>query len=114
MKLMKEDWEVREEKERKQVEEVACFVLASYAGGLRGEEVPLIYLRGMLEFWEEGRTHNTPHVILTLLGRFRGEDKDCCHCPPLADKTKSGLHIRKYLTRLLIQHPCVQERTSGW
>ena len=40
MKLIKEDWEVREDKEREQVEEVACFVLASYAGGLRGEEVP--------------------------------------------------------------------------
>ena len=40
MKLMKEDWEVRGDEERKQVEEVACFVMASYAGGLRGEEVP--------------------------------------------------------------------------
>ena len=46
----------------------------TYAGGIRGEEVPLFYLKGMLEFWEERRMHEIPHVMLALIGRFKGEE----------------------------------------
>ena len=114
IKLLEEDWEMGKEDEREQLEEVACFVLASYVGGLRGEEAPLIYLGGMLEFWKEGEAHSTPHVMITLLGRFKGEDGDRFHCLPVADKTKSGIPIRKWFTRLLLRRTRVQGRTGGW
>jgi hypothetical protein len=92
--LMEKDWEGESEAGKERIEEVVYYMLATYTGGLRGEELPLLHLKGMLEFWEEGRTHEIPHVMLTLIGYFKGEEGICYHCLPLADKTRTGFPVR--------------------
>jgi hypothetical protein len=114
MTFLEEDWDKGNEMEREEIEELACFVLASYAGGLRGEEVPLIYLGGMTKFWGESSSHKIPHVMLTLMGRFKGEDGNRYHCVPLADVTRSGLPIRTWFQRLYVRRTGRQGRRTGW
>ena len=41
------------DKSREQLVDVLCFMLATFGAGLRGEEVPLISLDGLLTFWDE-------------------------------------------------------------
>ena len=45
-----------EEKEKETWDEVMCFTLLELGAVLRGEEVPLVSLAGLLRFWEESTT----------------------------------------------------------
>ncbi len=36
-----------------EMEDAVCFMLIAFSVGLRGEEVPLVSLKGLLHFWEE-------------------------------------------------------------
>ncbi len=40
---------------RMEMEDTVCFMLIAFGAGLRGEEVPLVSLEGLLYFWEETR-----------------------------------------------------------
>ena len=40
---------------REELDDVICFMLAAFGVGLRGEEVPLISLDGLLTFWDESQ-----------------------------------------------------------
>ena len=100
--------------EQKRIKELACFVLAEYCAGLRGEEVPLISLSGMLQYWEATRVHPTPHVMLALRGRFKGETGERWHLMPIADTTRTSLPIRKWFGRLLGRLVHEEGRRDGW
>eukprot|EP00956_Cyclotella_meneghiniana_P040565 scaffold199299_cov36-Cyclotella_meneghiniana.AAC.1 len=70
-KVAQDVWEASEdEEERKKVEELMSYVLMEFCACLRGEEVPLLSLQGLLSFWEETTTAETPFIMLTLRGRF--------------------------------------------
>ena len=52
---------------------LAVAVVIRFRGGLRGDEVFLISLEGMLKFWEETRLRrNQSHVMVTMGGRLKG------------------------------------------
>ena len=69
-------------------------------GGLRGEEVTLLSLRGLLEFWNEAKYHKTPHTMLMLIVCFKGEIGYISHSLPIADHTQSVIPTRIGLPRL--------------
>jgi hypothetical protein len=79
---------------REELEDTVVFMLASFGAGLRGEEVPLISLDGLLTFWDESRLDEDSHVMLTLKGRFKGEVDERWHLVPISDATRSGLPFR--------------------
>ena len=60
---MKEDW--------KETESVIFFMIIGFGIPLKGEEVPLIVIDGILTFWEETRKHQIPHIMSTLRGNSR-------------------------------------------
>ena len=62
---------------------------------LQGEEVPLVVIEGLNIFWKETRNHRIPNMMMTLKGRFKGENNPRWHCVPLADQTKSGIPTRR-------------------
>jgi hypothetical protein len=65
----------RSDTKRMEMEDAICFMLIAFGVGLREEEVPLVLLEGLLHFWAETRMGN-PHkryMVITLLGRFKGE-----------------------------------------
>ena len=111
------DWQQTvEEEERKDIEEVVTFMLISFCGALRGEEVPLVAIEGLLKFWRETQEATTPHIMLTLRGRFKGEKELKWHCVPVAEFTRSGavIPLRLWLTRLLKRRVTVEECKDGW
>jgi len=79
---------------------LAFFCIASFCGGLRGEEVPMADLGGFLKHLNAGDSPELPHIILPLLGRFKGETGEKHHLVPLAAVTRSGLEPRKWGLRV--------------
>ena len=67
---------------------------------MRGEEVFLYYLEGMLKFWEENRQIiNQSHITSTLKGIFKEETGKNWNILPLVDVTGSGIEISKWVGR---------------
>ncbi len=54
-----------------------AFYVLGFTLALRGEEVPLIELCGIHKHLSQGMTHDIPHVVITLLGRFKNEIGEC-------------------------------------
>ncbi len=44
-----------DEEMRENLEDTVCFMLAAMGAGLRGEEVPLLSMEGLLTFWGSPR-----------------------------------------------------------
>jgi len=79
----------------------ASFYLVAFCCALRGEEVPLADLHGTLKYWEEGEVGNIKHVVIPLLGRFKGETGESYHLLCAAAVTDHGLEPRKWIGRLI-------------
>ncbi len=58
-------------------------------------------LQGTLKHWEESGRSAPAHVVVALLGRFKGETGLGYHLMPLVLLTKSGMEPRKWVGRLL-------------
>ena len=76
--------------------------------------MPLISLRGLISFWQKTQRNSTPYIMLTLLGRFKGETGERWHLMPLADETRTKLPVRKWFTRLLYSIFELEKRKTGW
>ena len=71
------------EARRTEMEDAVCFMLIAFGTGLRGEEVPLVSLEGLLNFWMEGRRRREIHDD-NALGTFqRGGRLTLAHGPHL-------------------------------
>ena len=56
--IAEEDWNnSQSEEEKKEIKSVMTFAVVGFCILLRGEEVPLIVINGMLTFLEETRAH---------------------------------------------------------
>jgi hypothetical protein len=85
--------------ERRGIANIMAFVVIGYGASLRGEEVPLASIKGLNKFWEETRRRKL--VMVTLRGKFKGEDNLRWHLVPIVDVTSSGIQVRKWVRRLL-------------
>ena len=90
-----------DEETRENLEDTVCFMLAAMGAGLRGEEVPLLSMEGLLTFWGESQAAADRFVMLTLKGRFKGEVDERWHLVPLSDNSRSGLPFRRWMERAL-------------
>jgi len=79
----------------------ALYCIASFCGGLRGEEVPMADLGEFIKHAEKGEDPRLPHIVLPLIGRFKGERGEKHHLLPLAAVTNSGLEPRKWSLRVI-------------
>ena len=105
--LAESDWQKSvSEEEKKEIESVMAFVVVGFCLSLRGEEVPLIVIEGLLEFWDETMAHEVPHMMITLRGKFKGENNLRWHCVPLADITKSLIPTHRWVSRLPSRRIC--------
>jgi hypothetical protein len=57
----------------------ASFYLVGFCCALRGEEIPLTDLFGTRTHWDAGESHSTKHVVVALLGRFKGDEWHTLH-----------------------------------
>jgi hypothetical protein len=90
-----------DEEEERAILFPALFSVVTYCGGFRGEETPLMDLSGTLKHFDESGRHRQPHVVVSLIGRFKNEIGEQRHMLPLAAETASGLKPRKWIGRML-------------
>ena len=108
-------WETsRSEPEKRDIEDLMCFVLMEYCGDLRGEEVPLLSLKGLLHFWWDTTVADPPYIMLTLHGKFKGETGLRWHCIPIPIVTKSDLPVLKWIRRGVRRRVEVEGKRVGW
>lgn len=87
----------------KSVVMAATFIVIGYRAGLRGEEIPMMELKGSMEGSEKGKKHEVPdlrHRVVSLIGRFITETGELRHLLPLPEITKSGLKHAMWMDRL--------------
>lgn len=109
------DWgTARCEEQKRHVEDTVCFMLIAFGAGLRGEEVPLVDLGGLLTFWMETRAEEDRHMMITLQGRFKGEVDQRWHIVPICDKTRSGIPFRLWMERIMYRRVTLEGRGKGW
>ena len=109
------DWRSAQSTARRgEVEDVVCFMLLGFGSGLRGEEVPLVSLEGLLTFWKETREEEDSYMMITLKGRFKGELDERWHIVPICDETRSGIPFRLWMERIMYRRVTLQGRTLGW
>jgi hypothetical protein len=85
-----------------EVATIGAAVTTGYGSGLRGEELSHVRLQATMAYSKIGLTHpRKPHVLLSLLGRFKGVIGRKRHQLPLVPLTRSGINIRLWLSRLL-------------
>ena len=115
IELAEEDWKVSQsDGEKRLIEEFVSFLIIAFSLSLRGEEVPLVSLAGLIEFWDETKTHPVPHIMITLRGKFKGEQNLRWHLLPLADKSKSGIPSRRWISRLVHRRVRLEGRKTGF
>ena len=114
-KLASEEWsDTRDDVARELLENVMCFALFGYCNALRGEEIPLVSLTGLLRFWDETMADAEPFIMTCLKGRFKGEMIDRWHCLPIPDRTSSGIPSRKWISQKLYRVTVKEGRRKGW
>ena len=102
MNMLETDYlSAEDEGERLSIALMTMFCIASFCGGLRGEEVPMADLGEFVKHAPKGNDSTLPHIVLPLLGRFKGEKGEKHHLLPLAAVTESGLEPRKWGLRVI-------------
>jgi hypothetical protein len=103
LKLLDAEWLTRAERHFALASEGAFYVIA-FCCALRGEEVPLADLLGMKKHWTASTSSDPPHIVIALLGRFKGEIGENYHLLPIVTMTDSGIDNKKWIGRLLDQY----------
>ncbi len=101
MKLVEHDWNVCSPRKKLKLALEGAFYLIPFTLALRGEEVPLVDLKGLRSHWEQGANYKTPHVVITLLGRFKNEVGEAYHIMPVCAETPRGLFPRRWIGRVI-------------
>jgi hypothetical protein len=70
-----------------------CFC---YVVSLRSPEGLMVDIPGLIQFGEA----STSHVVIPLLGQVKGEDHTRQHLLHCVNETSSGIHVRKWVSRL--------------
>lgn len=74
-----------------------------YAGALRGGEVFLLEASELSKLIFQGKNHKShPHVVIPLMGRFKGETGERNVLLAFANISKSGIEIRTWVERLVV------------
>ena len=85
------------------------YTVIAFFASLRGSEALKVDFSTLMKYWEKGNYQYQgnnkgdlpPHIIIPILGRFKGEAGERCHLLPLTNVTSSGIHIRNTLKLLL-------------
>jgi hypothetical protein len=101
MVAVERDWASASEAGKLKFALEGAFYLLAFVIALRGEEVPLIEMRGLRSHWVQATQHEKPHVKVTLLGRFKNEIGECYHIMPILYTTPRGLEPGKWVSRVL-------------
>ena len=99
------------------------YSVITFFASLRGSEGLKVNAHILIKYWDYGlsssahqgdkRLKTPAHIIIPLMGRFKGEQGERCHLLALTEKTASGIHIRKVI-QILIKMREDYNITSPW
>jgi hypothetical protein len=113
MQLLEDEWAVATTlSHREQIASLGAFSIIAFCSSFHGPEVFLTDLHGLRKYLGETRALGRDHVIIPLLGRFKGELHSRYHLAPMASITDSGLQVRRWIERL-VQVREEEGRTQG-
>jgi hypothetical protein len=102
MSVLEDEWiSAEDDRQREQVASAGAFSIIAFCGSFRGSEVFLTDLHGMRKYLEDTKRLGRDHVVIPLLGRFKGEQNSRYHLAPLASITNSGLKVQRWVERLI-------------
>jgi len=102
MDLLEEEWRLGADfQAQEQAASLGAFALIAFCGSFRGSEVFLTDLHGLRRMMEDTKKLGRDHVVIPLLGRFKGEQNTRYHLSPLASTTRSGLQVQRWVERLI-------------
>ena len=113
LRRMEEEWLAvgTTRKGKREISMCAGYLAVTFVYGLRGNEgfwVDGDRLVGGIELGRNDSTESPGHVVVLLLGKFKGEDGDRMHVFVLANESCSGIETRVLLERVAAIH--VKER----
>ena len=79
------------------------YSVITFHASLRGSEGLKVHQPTLEKHWDKGNydelkgDNKPPHVIVPLLGRFKGEQGERCHLLPLLNRSGSGVQIRQII-----------------
>ena len=80
----------------------ASYICVTCGYSLRGYEGLCVDSQRLMDGIHLGKyNRREPHVLMTVMGRFKGEDGNRMHLFPLANVTSSGIRIHMWLERLV-------------
>ena len=89
-------------KRRRWLATAGAYFTISFVLALRGNETLMLDLKGLVDYIKEGRSDpKNPHIVIPLLGRFKGEDFSRHHILLAPNKSDSGFEPRKWLEYLI-------------
>lgn len=86
---------------RERVASLGAFAVIGFCGSFRGSEIFLTDLFGLKKFLLDTERLGRDHVVIPLLGRFKGEQNTRYHLSPMASTTSSGIPVKKWVKRLV-------------
>jgi hypothetical protein len=81
-----------------------AFYVIAFCCALQGEELPLVDLHGITKHWLQSTTSEPPHIVIAILGRFKGELGENYHLLPIVTITSSGIDNKLWIGRLLEEY----------
>jgi hypothetical protein len=102
MRVLDDEWLCATEHEhRERLTSIGAYSLIAFCGSFRGPEVFLTDLHGLRKYLSECNEQRRDHLVIPLLGRFKGELNSRYHLAPLVTVTNSGLDIKKWVEHLV-------------
>jgi hypothetical protein len=86
---------------RRDVIMIGSFIVIGFCDALRGNETFLVERSSLIKYADRGKSHKRPHVVIPLMGRFKGETGERNVIRVLVEKTKSGIPVRKWVDWLI-------------
>ena len=113
--LLEDEWnETNALEEQTEVVEVAFMCVVSFMLALRGNEIMIIHLGGLIEYLDKStQDPKLPHVLVTLKGRLKGDMIDRYHAMPMAIISASGIKGELW-TRRFVETRARQGVTTGY
>ena len=79
---------------------LATYLVICFCGLLRGSEGFMVVWSDLVQFINKGKDdEELPHVVIPLLGRFKGKTGERGHLLLLSNETNLGIKVRKWVRR---------------
>jgi hypothetical protein len=103
LKLLEREWnEGTSDSQLETAASLGAFSAIAFCASLQGSEIYMVDLKGLIKHQQDlTRMNKHDHVVIPLLGQFKGELNSRYHLIPLAVSTNSGLLVKRWVHRLI-------------